>query len=186
MKKVKILSVLLVLCSWACDSEYTPKPKGYFRIDVPKPKYQEFNEDCNYRFEYNQSANLKSKGRCWYDIKYPSLRATVQLTYREVSPTNLDTLLAEGHQLAYKHTVKADGIQEKLFLNDEKRVYGLFYQLQGDAATSMQFFMTDSTNHFLRGVLYYYASPNADSLRPVNHFMQGEMIRMIESLEWKN
>ncbi len=185
MKKISILALSFILLI-ACDPEYTPKPKGYFRIETPAPKYQEFSEDCPFSFDYNQAARLKSKGRCWYDIKYPSLRATVQLTYRKVTENNLDTLLGEGHELAYKHTVKADGIQEKLFLNEDKRVYGLFYQLQGDAATSMQFFMTDSTQHFLRGVLYYYATPNADSLRPVNRFMEAEMIRMIESLEWKN
>lgn len=183
--KLRFILALAIL-SVACDSEYSPKPKGYFRIETPSPNYQSLSEDCPFTFEFNEVAKAKSKGNCWFDIKYPSLRATVQLTYRKVTENNLDTLLGEGHELAYKHTVKADGIQEKLYLNDSTKVYGLFYQLEGDAATSMQFFMTDSTHHFLRGVLYYYASPNADSLRPVNAFMQGEMIHMIESLRWKN
>lgn len=170
----------------ACNEEYSPKPKGYFRITFPSAEYQAFEEDCPYQFEYNQAAKLKSKGPCWYDITYPELKATLQITYREVTENNLDTLLAEGHRLAYKHTVKADGIDEKLYLNDEDRVYGLLYQLKGDAATSLQFFMTDSTQHFLRGVLYYYASPNADSLKPVNGFMRTEMMHLIESLQWEN
>lgn len=184
MQKIKFILLGLVLL--ACDSEYTPKPKGYFRIETPAANYKTFDKDCPFSFYVNEVARVKDKGQCWFDIKYPSLKATLQLTYRKVTEDNLDTLLGEGHELAYKHTVKADGIQEKLFVDDEKKVYGLFYQLQGDAATSMQFFMTDSTQHFLRGVLYYYATPNADSLRPVNRFMQGEMIRMIESLEWAN
>ena len=185
MRKLKLV-VLTALFLGACEGDYTPKPKGYFRIDMPSAEYQEFNTDCPFHFDFNKVASLKDKGRCWYDIKYPRLEATLQLTYRQVTEDNLDTLLYEGHELAYKHTVKADGIDEKLYIDEQKRVYGLLYQLKGDAATSMQFFMTDSTDHFLRGVLYYYSSPNADSLKPVNDFMRGEMIRMIESLEWEN
>lgn len=184
MRRAKYLLIFSVLLLAACESEYTPKPFGYFRIETPEAAYQTFDEACNYQFEYNKVAKLREKGACWYDIRYPQLKATLQLTYREVSPENLDTLLQEGHNLAYKHTVKADGIEEKLFLNDEERVYGLLYKLKGDAASSLQFFMTDSTDHFLRGVLYYYASPNADSLRPVNQFMEQELVHLIESLEW--
>ncbi len=170
----------------ACNEDYSPKPKGYFRIGLPQKDYQSFTEDCPYSFDYNTEAKLELKGPCWYDIKYPNLRATLQLTYKPVEDGNLDTLLADGHRLAYKHTVRADGIDEKLYLNEEQKVYGLFYQLKGDAATNLQFFMTDSTHHFLRGVLYYYASPNADSLQPVNEFMRGEMMHIIETLQWEN
>lgn len=184
MKKISVLILLALLM--ACKEEYDPKPKGYFRIDLPQAEYQAFDQDCPYQFEYNRQANLSEKGPCWFDIRYPRLKATLQLTYKAVEDDNLDTLLAEGHRLAYKHTVKADGIQEKLYLNEEQSVYGLFYRLQGDAATSMQFFVTDSSDHFLRGVLYYYATPNADSLQPVNQFMQGELIHLIESLKWEN
>lgn len=184
MRRVNRLFIVCFLALLACDGDYSPKPSGYFRIATPSQVYQSFEEDCHYQFEYNQVAKLKEKGACWYDIRYPQLKATLQLTYREVTPENLDTLLQEGHNLAYKHTVKADGIEERLFLNEEQRVFGLLYNLKGDAASSLQFFMTDSTDHFLRGVLYYYAAPNADSLRPVNQFMEQELVHLIESLEW--
>ncbi len=185
MKRISLV-LMAIFTMLACDPEYNPKPKGYFRISTPAADYQAFEEDCPYSFDFNKSANLELKGPCWYDIKYPNLKATLQLTYKAVKDDNLDTLLADGHRLAYKHTVKADGIDEKLYLNEDKQVYGLLYQLKGDAATNLQFFMTDSTNHFLRGVLYYYASPNADSLKPVNDFMRGEMIHLIETLKWEN
>lgn len=186
MKSPKIIVFFALMLLMACESNYSPKPSGYFRIDTPKQEYQPFNEDCPFKFDYNKAVRLKDKGNCWYDLRYPSLKATLQLTYRQVTETNLDTLLKEGHALAYEHTVKADGIDEKLFLNEEERVFGLMYKLKGDAATSLQFFMTDSTDHFLRGVLYFYASPNADSLRPVNQFMESELMHLIESLEWGN
>lgn len=184
MKNLKYLLFILVLFS-GCESDYSPKPFGYFRIDTPEKKYQRLNQDCPYSFEYNTSAKLKSKNNCWFDIRYPELKATLQLTYREVSERNLDTLLRDGHDLAYNHTVKADGIEERLFQNKENKVYGLMYSLKGDVATSLQFYMTDSTNHFLRGVLYYYASPNADSLQPSNQFMEGELVHLIETLKWE-
>jgi len=190
MKKLRLnlfFSVLiLALTATACDETYSPKPKGYFRIATPAKEYQETDIPCPYRFEYNKNSKILEKKNCWYDLKYPSLRATVQLTYKEVSENNLDTLLAEGHNLAYEHTVRADGIDEKLYLNPDDSVYGILFQLKGNAATSMQFFVTDSTNHFLRGVLYYYATPNADSLKPVNEFMLGEMQHLMESLRWQN
>lgn len=181
----------IFLAIWAltiasCDDNYTPKPKGYYRIATPTKDYQAFASPCAYSFAVNKAAKVIDKNNCWYDIKYPSLRATLQLTYKEVNQTNLDTLLAEGHNLAYKHTVKADGIEEKLYLNEEEKVYGILYQLRGNAATSLQFFVTDSSQHFLRGVLYYYASPNADSLQPVNDFMLGEMQYLMETLQWQN
>ncbi len=185
MRKISLM-IMVLAGLFACDEEFSPKPKGYFRIDLPEANYQSFDQDCPYQFEYNTKAGIESKGPCWYDIKYPQLKATLQLTYKTVNVQNLDTLLAEGHRLAYEHTVRADGIQEKLYLNEDQRVYGLMYRLQGDAATPLQFFVTDSSAHFLRGVLYYYASPNADSLRPVNEFMQGELTHLIESLKWEN
>jgi len=184
MKNLKYLLLILVFSS-GCDSDYSPKPFGYFRIDTPAKEYQKLSEDCPYSFEYNKSAKLKTKNNCWFDIRYPELKATLQLTYREVTDDNLESLLRDGHDLAYNHTVKADGIEEKLFQNDQNRVYGLMYHLKGDVATSLQFYMTDSTEHFLRGVLYYYATPNADSLQPANEFMKGELAHLIETLKWE-
>jgi gliding motility-associated lipoprotein GldD len=181
-----LLISILALSLNSCEDGFSPKPKGYYRIATPPAEYQEALIPCSYSFEFNKQAKIIEKENCWYDIKYPQLRATMQLTYKKVSETNLDTLLAEGHHLAYKHTVKADGIEEKLYLNSEQKVYGILYQLKGNAASSLQFFVTDSTDHFLRGVLYYYASPNADSLAPVNEFMFGEMQHLMETLKWQN
>lgn len=186
MIKTSKFFFLALLFLVACGDEYQPKPKGYFRIALPGAEYQSFAEDCPYTFEYNKVAKLTDKGQCWYDLRYPDIKATLQLTYKAVNENNLDTLLGEAHALAYKHTVRADGIQEQLYLSEEHQVYGLFYQLAGGAASSRQFFMTDSTHHFLRGVLYFYASPNADSLRPVNEFMTEEISHLIETLRWKN
>ncbi len=188
MKNSWIFLLLMGFASCGGEENYTPKPRGYFRISLPAKEYQIFENDCGYSFEYNQNAEWQphQKEDCWGDIYYPDLKARLQLTYKNVDETGLETLLEDGHKLAYKHTVKADGISEKLFADAASHVYGILYQLQGDAASNAQFFMTDSTQNFLRGVLYFYAEPNADSLRPANEFMQGEIAHLIETLEWQN
>ncbi|MGB0175915.1 MAG: gliding motility lipoprotein GldD [Owenweeksia sp.] len=187
VRRTSFLILLGLVFFAACKEEYTPKPRGYFRLNVPDTGYSRFTPSgCSYSFEMNSAARWIDKSSCWGDIYYPSIKARMQLTYKPVTPENLDTLLRDGQELALKHQVKADGMREREYLNPENAVYGILYQIQGDAATSSQFFVTDSANHFLRGVLYFYAPPNADSLRPVNDFMYDETVRLIESLQWQN
>lgn len=171
----------------ACNGEEAvPKPKGYFRIALPEQKYDSLQINCPYTFKINQSARWIDKGNCWGDIHYPALNATLQLTYKEVNDTNLERLLRESHRLAYEHSVKADGIEESLIYDEQEHTFGLIYDIKGDAATNSQFFITDSSSHFLRGVLYFYAVPNADSLQPVNKFMSEEILHLVNTLKWRN
>ncbi|HAD96023.1 MAG TPA: gliding motility lipoprotein GldD [Cryomorphaceae bacterium] len=188
-RKVRKISLCFVALAWlvGCKEEYTPKPRGYFRLEVPDSTYSRFSPgNCPYSFEMNNTAQWIDKTHCWGDVYYPSIKARMQLTYKPVNPDNLDTLLRDGQELAMKHQVKADGMQERLYQNPEQSVYGILYRIQGDAATSTQFFVTDSVDHFLRGVLYFYAPPNADSLKPVNDFMYDETVRLVETLQWQN
>ena len=188
-RKMRKISLCFVALAWlaGCKEEYTPKPRGYFRLEVPDSTYSRFSPgNCPYSFEMNNTAQWIDKTHCWGDVYYPSIKARMQLTYKPVSPDNLDTLLRDGQELAMKHQVKADGMQERLYQNPEQSVYGILYRIQGDAATSTQFFVTDSVDHFLRGVLYFYAPPNADSLKPVNDFMYDETVRLVETLQWQN
>ena len=191
MKYLRISNLLVVFSLlFSCSDEpgdYSPKPRGYFRIQLPDRDYRQLQIDCPYTFEYNQNAEWqKDRRECWGDIYYPELKARLQLTYKPVTDQNRDQLLQEGRDLAYKHTVKAAGIGEKLYTNEQRDVYGILYDIKGEAATNTQFFMTDSTNHFLRGVLYFYAEPNVDSLQPVNEYMYQEIAHLIETLQWQN
>ena len=190
MNRIKLsIYILITLVIAACGGEenYTPKPRGYFRIATPSQAYQHLKEECPYTFEYNEAAQWQpDRHECWGDVYYPSIKARLQLTYKPVTENNLDTLLGEGHELAFKHVVKADGISEKLYTDTQRKVYGVLYKMQGEAASSTQFFMTDSTEHFLRGVLYFYAEPNEDSLQPVNDYMYQEVAHLIETLQWQN
>lgn len=183
---VFLLIMLLVSCN-GDEADFTPKPRGYFRIELPAREYQSLDIDCPYTFEYNTHAVWqKARRECWGDVYYAGLKGRLQLTYKSVNQENLEKLLEEGRKLAFEHTSMAAGIGEKVFEDPESEVYGILYNIQGEAATNIQFFMTDSTDHFLRGVMYFYAEPNVDSLRPVNEFMHGEVIHLIETLQWKN
>jgi gliding motility-associated lipoprotein GldD len=177
----------LLLFFGACAEDYQPKPHGYFRIGLPGSNYNALNTNCDYTFNLNTDAYWLPKDNCWGDVRYPSIKANVQLTYKAIhSDQELGILLNESQDLAYKHASNADGIGEKQYENRERNVYGILYSMQGNSASSTQFFVTDSTTHFLRGVLYFYSVPNADSLKPVNEFMYNEMVQLIESLEWKS
>ena len=181
------LTLSFLLSINACKEDYIPKPKGNFRIGLPGTEYSTLKTDCPYSFDLNNEAKWVQKEDCWADVLYPSIRANIQLTYKNIEDENhFYRIVKESQDLAYKHSVKADGIGERFYENQEKRLYGVMYQMEGNAATSSQFFVTDSAHHFLRGVLYFYCAPNADSLKPVNSYMQDEMVHLIESLEWKN
>ena len=178
--------LLTAVLALACSQNPTPKPTGYFRLQLPDHQYDTLKVNCPFRFEKNVITRWKSRENyCWGDLKYPSLNASLQFTYKPVN-NNLDTLLKEAHELAYEHTVRASGIKENLIYNEQENVYGIMYRLTGNAASSLQFFVTDSSNHYLRAALYYYASPNADSLRPVNQYMEKEIKHMMNTFRWKN
>ena len=183
-----LIAIILSISLFSgCEEDYQPKPVGHFRIGLPAKDYQSLQTECPYTFDINTSAIWKNKKQCWGDVLYPGIRANVQITYKAIqNEEHFTKVMKESQDLAYEHAVKADGIGERFYANHEQRVYGIMYKMEGNAATSSQFFVTDSVNHFLRGVLYFYSAPNADSLKPVNDFMQDEMVHLIETLEWKN
>lgn len=172
-----------------CQSTPLPKPRGYFRLDFPEKQYRSFDSTFPYKFQYPVYGHIvkdKYSGteKYWINIEFPRYKAIIHISYKEVHG-NIDTLIEDIRTLAYKHTIKADAINEKLFSNPEKKVYGTLYDIKGNAASSFQFFVTDSTKHFLRGALYFSVHPNKDSLTPALDFFGKDMVHLIESLEWK-
>jgi len=127
---------------------------------------------------------LKSGDDCSLIVEYPQLKGSIYLTYKKVD-NNLDTLLIDAQKLSYEHVVKADQISEIPFINEEDGVYGMFYEVSGNAASQSQFYVTDSTNHFLAGSLYFYAKPNYDSIMPAAIYLQKDIRHLMESLNWK-
>ena len=190
---MKLTLPLIIICFMlaSCDEDFAPKPKAYARIDLPEPIYQQTegeNWNCPYSFEFSTQSFITLEPRyqdstCWYNLYYPKYRATVHLTYSDIND-NLTKHIEESRKLAMNHIGKASQIEEILIENDRDRVYGLIYDFAGETASDMQFFLTDSNAHFLRGALYFNVSPNKDSLAPVISYIKKDIHRMVDSFRW--
>ncbi len=189
-----LIGVLAMGGLFSCREVSVPKPKGYFRIDLPTKEYAVFNktgqnEDIPMIFEYpvygtlsDKTDNLSESG--WFNIEFPRFKARIYLTYKDVAG-DLAGLIEQTYTMNVKnHITKADAINELLIENEENRVYGILYDLKGNTASAVQFYVTDSTDHYLRGSLYFESEPNADSLEPVIEFLREDVIHMIETLKW--
>lgn len=183
------ISTLLVLVS--CGNETLPKPKGYFRIDLPEKSYEELRDSIPFPFSFQLpqygKVNLKrTKDQAnFFNVDFSRFGARIHFSYFPIEE-NLEKLLEESRTLSYKHTERAQEINEELILNPEERVFGTYYSIEGNAASSDQFYITDSSNHFLRGALYFNVAPNPDSIGPVSDFIKEDIIHLIETFSWKN
>jgi gliding motility-associated lipoprotein GldD len=179
----------------ACNSIYTPKPRGYFRISFPAHQYQLFdNPEYPYSFEYPVYARVvkdtsffeaKPPNPYWINVDFPQFHARIYISYYQVGNNSFDKLRDDAYKLTYKHTYKATSIDDSL-IKTRKGITGVFFNVGGNAATANQFFVSDTVKHFLRGALYFDATPNEDSLGIVNKFLQEDMKHLINTLQWKN
>lgn len=187
MQKQKLIIFVLLTLMFSflsCKDEVFPKPSGYLRLDYPEAKYVNFENQCPFAFEMNSDAVIKGEKDCGFTILYPKMKATIYLTYKPVNH-NIDKLLRDAQKLTYEHVIKADDILEQPYLNPSKKVYGMFYQVDGNAATNSQFYVTDSVKHFVTGSVYFYAKPNYDSIMPAASYVRNDMQRLMETLKWK-
>jgi len=183
------IATLFFFIILSCREEAFPKPKAQLRLEYPQALYELEAKDLPLTFEKNKLAkavyqsgvNNLQKGM---NLEYPLLNATVYLSYMPVT-NNIDSLLRDAQNLTQKHVVKADDIKSDLYENEVRNVYGMFYQVLGNAASQSQFYATDSTNHFLTGSLYFYAKPNFDSIQPAAAYIQNDMVRLMETIVWK-
>ena len=183
---------ILVLCV-SCGDEVVPKPKAYLRLDYPKAKYVDSELDLPFSFEKNMlatkisSKNVQATTESFgVNLEYPSLKGTIFLTYKaiEKDEKNLIDFLRDAQNFTQKHTIKADEIKEKEYSNKLDSVYGMLYEVGGNAASQSQFYITDSVNHFLTGSLYFYAKPNYDSILPAAHYLQKDIQHIMETVKW--
>lgn len=191
-KTVNYILMMALVSAFAGCADYIPKPKGYYRIDLPEEKnYVRFEkESFPYAFDYSDQARVvplqkkSDKDSFWVDIIYPDLNAKIYCSYKPVRG-NFQEIAEDSRTFVYKHTIKADGITEQPYEDSERRVYGIFYDLKGNTASNCQFILTDSLHYFFRGALYFNSSPNKDSIAPVADYIREDVIRLIESFEWK-
>ena len=167
-----------------------PKQRGYFRIDFPERKTERFSQGFPYSFMLPCYAHAfpdtsKNAEPYWMNIQYPDFKATIHISYKNIA-NNLTDFVDDAHFLVFKHDVKAEAIRTQEFHYEQKNVHGLLFNITGDAASVMQFIITDSVNHFVRGALYFNVPPNKDSLAPVIEFMQDDIVSLISSFEWES
>jgi len=174
----------------SCDEEYTPKPKGFFRIALPQKEYRHFSPaGCPFEFEmpvYAADARDSSPQAepCFMDIQFPKFNATVYLTYKPVK-NDLQKLYEDHRSMTMKHIPKANAIDEEAYADPVHKVYGSRYSIKGNAASNTQFYLTDSTANFIRGSLYFYSVPQPDSIEPVLAFINEDIKHMIETFRWR-
>lgn len=193
---MKVWKLILVLFFFAaCNETYTPKPRGFFRIDFPEKEYTRISNQFPYSFEIPVYSIIEHDRRNrnepnWINVAVPENKVEIHISYYDLQTQqksqreSLIEFMEETRRLAYKHSIKANAIDEQIFMNPAQNVYGTIYKIKGNAASPMQFFLTDSTKHFLRGAFYIREVPDIDSLKPVIDFMEPDIIRMIETTSW--
>jgi gliding motility-associated lipoprotein GldD len=195
-KRQTIISFLFAaIMLSACNSDYVPRPRGYFKIDLPEKKYQVFDQPgYPYTFEYPLYGQIsrdsvffekQPENPYWINIDFPRFNGRIYISYKEIGRNKFDSLVNDAFTMSYKqHTYKASAIQPEQF-ETANGIGGVYFTLKGNAATGNQFFATDSTKHFLRGALYFGVTPNEDSLAPVNKFLRDDVKHLISTLRFK-
>ena len=184
MRHFRVFGIIVFMCCLSCGDDVLPKPKGLLRLDYPVAQYHLTLSDCPYGFDLNRIGKLSFKKDCSAQITYPILDGTLYLTYRPVNG-NIETLLQDAQKLTYEHVVKADNILEEKYINEEQKAYGMFYEVSGNAASQSQFYVTDSTRHFITGSIYFRAKPNYDSIYPAVIYLKNDIRRLMETIQWK-
>jgi gliding motility-associated lipoprotein GldD len=191
---MKNLIILFLTASvfLACESDYLPKPKGYNRIDLPEKNFQRLQANHPYTFEHSQHTKIEAdefnpQEENWINLNYKDMEAKVHLTYKPIhgKEENLKNYLSDAINLTSKHQVKAYGIEESV-LRTPHGYTGVVAELSGEVPTQFQFFVTDSTQHFLRGALYFNLAHKNDSLAPVIEYIKLDMMHLINTLEFKD
>lgn len=184
--------VFLSLLFTACDEETLPKPSAFLSLEYPPPEYRNVSLLLPFTFEKNNwadsimsvkiSRGQKVKG---IDLNYPQMKGTIYITYKKIEENNLRSFLIDAQAITQKHTIKANEIIEQPYIDEENRIFGMFYEVGGDAASQSQFYVTDSLNHFVTGALYFYAKPNYDSILPAAYYLRNDIKHVMETIRWQ-
>jgi gliding motility-associated lipoprotein GldD len=174
----------------SCKDDVIPKPKGYLKLEYPEAIYKKYISDCPFEFEVNKLVKIETpSGRhhyCDVNLSYPGLKGKIHLTYIGVDEELLKLSLRDAQNLTQEHTQKAESIKPVLYENEVQNGYGMVYEIEGNAASPVQFYITDNKKHFLRGAVYFNVKPNYDSILPAAFYLKKDIQKLMESLQWKN
>ena len=183
-----LVFIFCIFFCFSCNEIHVPKPKAFLSLDYPKAIYLKSQLDAPFEFEKNKLAqlNISKKNNTLEGIvlRYPTLKASVFVNYKKVDD-KLEKYISDARSMTKKHLQVADEISEQMYENTQQNLYGIFYDLKGNVASQSQFYVTDSTRHFISGALYFETKPNYDSILPAIHYIQKDLLHFIESLRWK-
>lgn len=187
----KQLIYILLLCTlifFSCkNKDYTPKPVAYNRIDKPSYNYRDYNSS-NYSFQYSDIAEIKKvefkNSDNWFNIVYPNYDAIIYCSYLPITKQTLSAAIEDSYHLAYSHSIMADDINQQIYSDSDRHIGGMLYLLDGNVATPIQFFITDSISNFLRGSLYYSKDINLDSIAPVTQFVKDDILQIFKTIKF--
>ncbi len=183
--------VMAAVWMMGCAERYTPRPHAYPRVEYPPKAYARVSAGpCPFSMELPGYARLvpdTSAGAepCWFNVYFAPYGSKLHLTYKPVAAdSQLYAYVRDAFEFVYKHTVKALRIDERTVARPPDSVFGMYFYLEGNTATAIQFFLTDSTRHYLRGALYFETRVRRDSLQPIIEFLDQDVHRIIETLRW--
>lgn len=156
-------------------------------MDLPDKKYLSLENDCPFTFQYPDYSIIKKRNdrNCWLDIQFPTLKCEIHLTYKPIKG-NLREFLEQSHKLANDHQIKASNMENERTSDSNRGVFGLSIFLEGEVASNTQFYLTDSTKHFVRGALYFRSKANPDSLAPYIDFVNEDIRKIMDTFEWQD
>ncbi|MBK9255230.1 MAG: hypothetical protein IPM42_07075 [Saprospiraceae bacterium] len=187
---------LLIIVSCGEETVYVPKPRMFPKINFPESREIAYFDTtiCNFTFQlpdYNIikkdsfKFDNKTLSDCWFDINIPALNSSLHCSYYPISKdATLDQLINDAFSLAGKHNVKANFRKESLIQN-QNGATGILFEIEGPVASPLQFYLSDSLNHFFRASLYFNSTVNPDSTAEVLNFIRKDIDLMIESFSWK-
>lgn len=178
----KLFLWLSIVLFWGCKDSYQPKPKAFLRLDYGENLYDSLISN-DFSFQKNQKAQVVVLKKNNFNLEYPKMKATIHITYKPVE-NNLKNLLKDAQKLTYEHTVKASNIIEQPYIDETNRIFGMFYEVDGNAASQSQFYLTDSVSHFLTGSVYFKVKPNFDSIQPAASYLKKDLKEIIETIRW--
>jgi gliding motility-associated lipoprotein GldD len=181
--------VVFLLMAMGCREVYSPKPRGYFRLEFPEKQYQRFESPCGFSFEYPvfgtvKEVKLSNAEPCWYDITFDTYKASIYLTYKPIN-NDLSGHIEDIRKIVYKHIIKADDIIETPINEQDGKTTGIIYDIKGNAASSCNFYITDRATGFLSGSLYFNVETNVDSLAPAIKYFREDIVHLIRSFSWE-
>lgn len=190
---------ILFLCFFvsSCSNSPNPRPlpRMYPRVVFPERNEVVFSKDiCNMTFKYPDYFNYVQDTSffdsrpihpCWFDMNALSLNASIHFSYYPISDRSAyDKLINDVYKMVGEHNIMATFRSEKPIMNEKENAFGLAFEIEGEVASPLQFFLTDSTRNFVRASLYFNAKVDPDSTKIIYDYIKQDIDLMIRSWEW--